>query len=461
MTEGGGAPGGAVPSPDASWFVDALGQSSDVVVVIDTAATLLWANASMTRVLGHPLPDVLGSSLADYVHPEDMLRAIEVIALSSAGKFDATPITPALYRIADVQGRWVTLEVNASTGGEDRMLLTCRVAGDLVLTDRLLEATTGGEQLVPLARLILEMGRWRHPVEGYAIVFDGGRDRPAVASEGLMPALCGDEPVTGATPWELAVAEGRDVVIDDITADDAEDAVGPDLLARAMRAGYVGCVAAPVPDPTSSSAPACIVIWSTESGPSTSGHQYALATMRRALALVLQYRANVVLLEKAARVDVLTGATSRARFFELLDRRREEAGDDRHCVLYVDLDGFKAVNDSRGHAAGDRMLQVVANRIRAEVPEGTTVGRLGGDEFVILCPVGCDEAAAEDLARRIIDAVGRPADLGGPPTVIGASIGVAVGAPGQHPQEVLDRADAALIAAKMAGRGTWRLAGPG
>jgi diguanylate cyclase (GGDEF)-like protein len=175
---------------------------------------------------------------------------------------------------------------------------------------------------------------------------------------------------------------------------------------------------------------------------------------------VLQYRANVLLLERAARVDVLTGATSRARFFELLRRRRDEAPDGRHSVLYVDLDGFKAVNDSRGHAAGDRMLQVVAARIRAEVPEGTTVGRLGGDEFVILCPVGSDEAQAQDLARRIIDAVGRPADLGGSEAVIGASVGVAVGQPGQHPQEVLDLADDALIAAKTAGRGTWRLAEP-
>jgi diguanylate cyclase (GGDEF)-like protein/PAS domain S-box-containing protein len=449
-----------VAPPDASWFLAALAESSDVVVVIDTAATLVWANHSMTRVLGHRLPDVLGASLADYVHPEDMLRAIEVIALSSAGKFDATPITPALYRIADADGDWVTLEVNAATGGDDLMLLTCRVAGDLVLTDRLLEATSGGEQLVPLTRHILEMGRWRHPVEGYAVVFDGGDGRPAVASEGLLPALCGDEPVSGPTPWELAVAQGKDVVIDDITADDAADAVGPDLLARALRAGYVGCVAAPVPDPTSASAPACIVIWSTRQGPTTSGHQYALATMRRALALVLQYRSNVVLLERAARVDVLTGTTSRARFFELLRRRREEAPDGRHSVLYVDLDGFKAVNDSRGHAAGDRMLQVVAARIRAEVPEGATVGRLGGDEFVILCPDGSDAGQAEDLARRIIEAVGRPADLGGTEAVIGASIGVAIGEPGQHPQEVLDRADSALIAAKTAGRGTWRIAAP-
>ena len=85
----------AAGSPDAPWFVAALEASSDVVVVIDTMATVRWANPAMTRVLGRRPQDVVGTSLADYVHPDDMARAVEVIGLSVDGKFDATPITPA------------------------------------------------------------------------------------------------------------------------------------------------------------------------------------------------------------------------------------------------------------------------------------------------------------------------------------------------------------------------------
>jgi diguanylate cyclase (GGDEF)-like protein len=181
--------------------------------------------------------------------------------------------------------------------------------------------------------------------------------------------------------------------------------------------------------------------------------------MRRALALVLQQRAQVLALERAARIDHLTGVVARARFFDLLDRLEEDAPDGAsHAVLYIDLDGFKGVNDNFGHAAGDRVLTVAAQRMAAVTPERSLLARLGGDEFVVVCPAGTDDETAVALAQAIIDVFASPIDVDGMAARVGASVGVAVGLPGQRPQAVLDAADRALLAAKADGRSRWRRA---
>ncbi|MCW8086866.1 sensor domain-containing diguanylate cyclase [Sabulicella glaciei] len=124
-------------------------------------------------------------------------------------------------------------------------------------------------------------------------------------------------------------------------------------------------------------------------------------------------------------------------------------------LLLVDLDRFKAVNDSQGHAAGDAVLAEVARRMRASVRAGDVVCRLGGDEFALLC-AGMAEGEALDLGRRLVSLLEQPFPLGeGREARIGASIGVAPLAAATM-EEVLRRADRALYQAKAAGRGCVR-----
>jgi diguanylate cyclase (GGDEF)-like protein len=127
-------------------------------------------------------------------------------------------------------------------------------------------------------------------------------------------------------------------------------------------------------------------------------------------------------------------------------------------VLCLDLDGFKAVNDRHGHAAGDWLLKSVADRLGQTVRAKDLVCRVGGDEFVVLLP-GAHEEVAIEIAERLLAAVEGPHDLGGLATVLGrTSVGIAV-APvdGGDPERLLAVADDGLYAAKRAGRGTWRL----
>ena len=128
---------------------------------------------------------------------------------------------------------------------------------------------------------------------------------------------------------------------------------------------------------------------------------------------------------------------------------------------HLDLDQFKAVNDTFGHAAGDKLLKIVAERLRALVRDTDTIARMGGDEFVIVqVPIeGPGEATL--LAQRIIASISEPFDLDGHQAMIGASIGITTG-PGDGicPDKLLRNADLALYRAKADGRGTFRFFEP-
>ncbi len=451
---GEGVPGGAIDGP---WLIDALTESSDLVFAFDTTTTITWCNPASIRVLGLRPDEVIGRSIAEFIHPDDLERAAEVVGLSNAGAFDEMPITPALYRGRRLDGSWANLDLNGSTGPDGSMLIIARVGGDLVLTDRLLEAVTAGDDVAQQVSLVMEMGTWRHPKEGYAIIYCGDDGERRSLSWNLPPELSGEVAVSGPTPWDVAMASDHEVAIDAIGDAVGDGPVGAELAAVAELHGFVGCLVSPIPDPDHPGG-AGIVIWTTASGPTSAGHRYAMGNMRRALTLVLQLRSQVRALERAARIDSLTGATSRSRFLDLLHELRTSAPGSRHAILYIDLDGFKGVNDHLGHAAGDQVLQEMAARIREAAPDGATIGRLGGDEFVVLCAVGTDEAQACAAAQEIIDAVGRPVPIADGHTTVGASIGIAVGRPGDAPTAVLDAADGALLSAKASGRGRWTIA---
>lgn len=163
-----------------------------------------------------------------------------------------------------------------------------------------------------------------------------------------------------------------------------------------------------------------------------------------------------------ARHDPLTGLANRVLFTEHIERSLADGrrSAEQPVVCFVDLDGFKHVNDVHGHAAGDRLLVEVAARIRACVRETDVVARLSGDEFGVLLRGLARPADAEPIAAELVTALGAPFDIDGRTVRIGASIGVA-GAPRDSttPDELLLAADAAMYRAKVEG-GSYRLADP-
>ena len=156
-----------------------------------------------------------------------------------------------------------------------------------------------------------------------------------------------------------------------------------------------------------------------------------------------------------ARHDALTGLFNRHGLVNAVETRLAllRDGDRSLPLLFLDLDGFKAVNDTRGHAAGDALLKLVAERLRLVLGPNDVAARIGGDEFVALVD-GLDEAGARALAEELIGTVSASYDLGdGTPATIGLSVGIAM-APrhGSSIEDLLASADAALYEAKSRGK---------
>ena len=164
-------------------------------------------------------------------------------------------------------------------------------------------------------------------------------------------------------------------------------------------------------------------------------------------------------LERKAHHDPLTGLANREKFLERLDEALlEHRGlDENLAVLFIDLDHFKAVNDTLGHDGGDRLLVEVAGRLRQAVRPGDLVARLGGDEFTILLEGLDDLSVALTIAERVNDAIGQDLSVDGSDTFVTPSIGIAVANGQNSSTDLMRNADEAMYLAKADGRGRWRV----
>ncbi len=165
-------------------------------------------------------------------------------------------------------------------------------------------------------------------------------------------------------------------------------------------------------------------------------------------------------IHELAYTDALTGIANRPRFFDQLAlHTASRRAADRPCaVMMIDLDRFKYVNDTLGHAAGDMILSMVAERLRSTLREADVVARLGGDEFAVMQVAAEELDAAFALAARLVAVVeSRPFMVDGQPIHLGASVGIALcPSDGEDPADLMQNADLALYAAKADGRGTFR-----
>ena len=177
---------------------------------------------------------------------------------------------------------------------------------------------------------------------------------------------------------------------------------------------------------------------------------------------ITEQRQSEIKIEYMAHHDSLTDLPNRVLLNDRLEYvlERVQPGE-MVAVHHLDLDQFKAVNDTFGHPCGDRLLRIVAERLRSLVGEADTIARMGGDEFVIVQATIADPSEATALAQGVIDALTESYDIDGQQAVIGVSIGISVGpGDGSNPDKLLRNADLALYRAKSDGRGTFRFFEP-
>jgi diguanylate cyclase (GGDEF)-like protein len=184
---------------------------------------------------------------------------------------------------------------------------------------------------------------------------------------------------------------------------------------------------------------------------------HGVLLLAASVAAMITWRLN----EHQALHDGLTGLPNRALLSERLDAACDRQADGKAvAVLFVDLDDFKGVNDTGGHARGDELLVLVARRLESALRDGDVVARLGGDEFAVLLERVEDRTAAVDVARRVLAELRRPFQLEDRQVVISASVGVALRESpedGTDPHELLSRADLAMYVSKRRGKNQYEV----
>jgi diguanylate cyclase (GGDEF)-like protein len=184
-----------------------------------------------------------------------------------------------------------------------------------------------------------------------------------------------------------------------------------------------------------------------------------LEAIANVLANAIERRTAEVRTQHEALHDPLTGLPNRNLFLDRLDHALTQSR--RHdsvvAVLFLDLDQFKLVNDSLGHAAGDELLASVAPRLEQALRPGDTVARFGGDEFAILAEDISNERGATRVAEHIAEALTRPFILRQREHFVSASVGISIGGGGEAPEALIRDADAALYRAKERGRGGYEI----
>jgi diguanylate cyclase (GGDEF)-like protein len=242
------------------------------------------------------------------------------------------------------------------------------------------------------------------------------------------------------------VMRGETLVCDDAASDPRVDAEA------CRRIGVRSMVVVPLTATGIDGEPECVgvlKVMSSEPGAFGPDAQATLELMAGFLGTSIRRAEEFEHRAHQATHDNLTGLPNRML---LLDRTalalaRSSRVGTPIALLFLDLDGFKAVNDSIGHVGGDIVLATIASRLREHVRGSDTVARLGGDEYVILCE-GLDPEAIEKFAARVRDLVTEPIGYQGMPCQVGVSIGIAFGEPGDSAEALLHRADSRMYSQK-------------
>ena len=438
----------AVGPPDL-WFRRVVEHTGEFFIAFQHDGTITYVSDQIQFLLGHRPADLVGTNALELIHLDDLENAAETV-------YHAAEVEgwrpPRPFRLRHADGSYVTIEI------EGMALFHVDEVRSIVCKGRYAEETARVDAIVgllaanaPLSaildQLVHVMSRpgWRF---GVAVQYDDGPGQLALAHTGLPDVLVALDRDDLSTPWGQACERGEPVYDIGLTT------VGPVLGNAARDAGFQTCWAIPVPDPGREDA--CVVVWNVELHPPELGQEIVLQKFRQLLELALAGRARSVRLEQEASTDALSGLGNRRAFEAALAANVSEDV----AVLFIDLDGFKAVNDRLGHAAGDEVIRKVGARINAAIRHVDLAARLGGDEFAILCRDVRNDSDVLHLADRLIDTVSDPIDLPEGRADFGLSIGIAIARPGSEPDldRLLDVADKQLYDAKQAGKGSYRVA---
>jgi len=417
------------------------------VAHIDATGTVVRANRMLGNLLGLPAAEVVGRNLFDF-SVGDVDRYAQMLAFGTG--FTRTVMGPVAVRYRHADGTVRHGSIWARNHLDDpevaSLCLTMVPAATESGVREALTSVAEGEPVETTLALLADAiaGNPFDSVGCWLVRDEGGR---RVAADHRLP-----DPVRAALAqpgrWWRAVRGDELVTCDDTRSGDDADR----LLAAAGIAAWWA-----MPCRRNEEGEAAVIVLRADPGPISPNQVEHLEQLSTTAGLAFERASMQSRLAHAAYHDPLTGLANRGRFFNRDADGRDDPEGVGAAVLSVDLDAFKPVNDHLGHAAGDLVLVTVADRIRRAVRPSDRITRFGGDEFVVECPGVSRENEAVAIAERVIAAIQEPIHLDDACVVVGASVGIALADAAATVEELLDRSDAALRAAKAAGKGRWSL----
>lgn len=416
-------PGGPVPGRSADLWRTVVDSSRDLVVLIDSDGSLVYISPAVHDLMGYGPDELLTGNPLDLIHPDDQP---EMFGRLQAMDTPEQIRGPALVRVHHRDGSWRWLEVLASSHLDDptvqAILVNARDVTERVRTERALAAEK--ERYQVLVESIPDLVA-RFDTEGRTVFLNP-------AAERLLHMFTGDDPEGQHAEWPDESAESAMATIREVIRTGESRTYESELIVDGEAMWLEVCA---VP----------------EAGPD--GRIEAVTTISHD---ITQRKATEHDLTRRAFEDPLTGLVNRAGFEMGIDEVLRSQRNGLIALLYLDVDHFKAINDSQGHAAGDEHLRQVAERLRAAVRPNDLVARLGGDEFAIQPEALTEAEDALALADRVHRALEDLSAEHDGRRVGTASIGVAVVDPRREQPsmgELVRRADAAMYEAKRLGRG--------
>lgn len=409
--------------PPATDFEAILDAAADLTLVIESDGVVRYVSRSASRLLGWEPEDWVGRSSLELVHPDDLARTTELL-LENLETGPGVKLG-SLLRIRTAEGGWRVFECVANNQLHDT-----RIAG-FVVSSRDLTERLEAEERERVARSRFEQAFDHSPISMALLSNDG----TILRVNEKMTHLAGRSHVelTGESVFTLIRPEDRQLARRYATRLMAGDDQPPlELRAEVgdLSTQWVRVTVNVVRD----------------------GHgapDYTVAHLED----ITEQRRLTEELAIAATTDALTGLLNRAGFTAAVEAAMTDDGRTTDgALLLVDLDGFKTVNDTHGHHAGDTLLVEVAERLRSCLRDGDLVGRLGGDEFALYGTEVVDADDAIRLAERVRAALAAPVDLSdGRTGSITGSVGVALLGGPVALSAALQAADAASYGAKRSG----------
>jgi diguanylate cyclase (GGDEF)-like protein len=422
-----------------------------VLLLLDDHGVVRFASGQLEHLGGRPVDVLVGSEFSGYLEPRHRPLLSGLLAASAGGSPEQLTGPVRLpYLHADGTTRlaeaWALNRLADPALAGFVVLLLLESAYDHF--DQVLAQALAGARLEDSLAALAGALRLP-PVLGECFFVVASQDSRSINRVPLRPSIPG--PPAGG-PWDTAMRLDAGVLYTELA-----DLPEP-TRAAAAACGFRSVSCFPILTRGERTQSACLVVWSREPGPLATNEQTAVDRALILAALMISHSSAEERLLEASLQDLLTRLGNRRSFFAALDSR-VDAGD-RPALLYIDIDGFKDVNDRLGHLAGDSALRVIARRLSSVVRPTDELARIGGDEFAILCAGDVTEYQVTAIAARVVERLSEPLSIGDAPALtVGASIGIVLDFPsGTTSDALLASADQALCEAKAAGRSCWRIA---